>query len=174
MKVVVKSKKPAHLEWPFFKWLRIALAGGGALSLFLLYVFIFRSGRSDLILQFSAPVLAIYLASSGLMYNRARGMPQGKSKRRSLYAGERAAQAFLFSVIGLILGGIAYSFSALFMVDLVVAFHGRSPWVLAFFPSLVFVQWGYASYVLFLRAISSELLYPVAAKVIAVRIKDAP
>ncbi|WP_374413903.1 hypothetical protein [Hydrogenophaga sp.] len=174
MKAVFKSKKPAHLEWPIFKWLRIVLAGGGALSLFLLYVFIFRNGRSDLILQFSAPVLAIYIASSGLMYNRARGMPQGKSKRRSLYAGERATQAFLFSVIGLLLGGVAYSVSALFEVDLVVAFHGHSPWVFVFFPSLVFVQWGYASYVLFLRAISSDLLYPVAAKVIAVRIKNAP
>lgn len=59
-------------------------------------------------------------------------------------------------------------------VDLVVAFHGHSAWVLAFLPSLVFVQWGYVSYVLFLRAISIDLLYPVAAKTIAMRIKNAP
>lgn len=104
MKIASSSKRPAHLEWPLLKWLRVILAGGGAWSLFLLYVYIFRNGRFDLILQFSAPVLAIYIASSGLMYNRARGMPQGKAKRRSLYAGERATQAFLFTVIGLLLG----------------------------------------------------------------------
>ena len=169
-----KTRNPAHLEWPFFKWLRFILAGGGAWSVFLLYFYIFRDGRFDLILQFSAPVLAIYIASSGLMYNRARAMPQGKAKRRSLYAGERAAQAFLFSVVGLLLGAVAFSVAVLFKVDPVMAFHGRSFWVLIFFPSLVFVQWGYASYVLFLRAISSDLLFPVTARAIAMRTKNAP
>jgi hypothetical protein len=132
MKVAPRSKNPAHLEWPLFKWLRIVLVGGGAWSLILLYVYIFRNGKSELILQFSAPVLAIYIASSGLMYNRARGMPPGKVKRRSLYAGERAAQAFLFSVMGLLLGAIAFSVAALFKVDLVESFHGHSPWFLHF------------------------------------------
>lgn len=174
MKVAPRSKNPAHLEWPLFEWLRIVLVGGGAWSLILLYVYIFRNGKSELILQFSAPVLAIYIASSGLMYNRARGMPPGKVKRRSLYAGERAAQAFLFSVMGLLLGAIAFSVAALFKVDLVESFHGHSPWFFAFLPSFVFVQWGYASYVLFLRAISSDLLYPVTARTIVERIKNAP
>lgn len=174
MKHAHRSKKSAHLEWPFFKWLRIVLIGGGAWSLVLLYVYIFKNNKPELILQFSAPVLAIYLASSGLMYNRARGMPQGKSKRRSLYAGERAAQAFLFTVMGLLLGAIAFSVSTLFKVDLVNSFHGHSPWFFAFLPSFVFVQWGYASYVLFLRAISSDLLYPVTAREIVERIRNAP
>lgn len=174
MKFVSKTRNPPHLVWPLFKWVRFVLICGGALSIVFAYLFIFKSGKFDLILKFAAPVLAIYIASSGLMFNRARGMPQGKSKRRSLYAGERALQAFLFSVVGLILGVSAFSVMAFFSPEFVVVLDLKSFWIFTFVPSLVYVQWGFASYVLFLQSISTDLLYPVTAKAIAVRIRNAP
>jgi hypothetical protein len=51
------------------------------------------------------PILAVLFAFAALLYNRARALPQGPERRRSLFAAERAMQAACMFMLATAIGG---------------------------------------------------------------------
>ncbi|MDB5730182.1 MAG: hypothetical protein JWQ03_77 [Variovorax sp.] len=163
-----------HLEWPFFRWTRLVLKPGGGFTLLLAFFYIvatrdFRAAASVLV-----SVSVIYIAVAALFFNRARALPRGPNKVRSLYAAERATQAIAFTLVGALLGVVFFAWGSYFESAAKIDSSMPHPWLLIFFLPLIFVGWGYFTFALALRVISREFLYPLSAREIARRIKNAP
>ena len=163
-----------HLEWPFFRWTRFVLEPGVGFTL--LFAFFYTVATRDF--RAAASVLvsisATYIAIAALFFNRARALPRGPSKVRSLYTAERATQAIAFTLVGLLLGVVFFAWGTYFESAEKVASSAPSAWLLLFFVPLMFIGWGYYSFVLALRVISREFLHPLSARDIARRVKNAP
>ena len=163
-----------HLEWPFFRWTRLVLEQGVGFTLLVGFFYIvatrdFRTAASVLV-----SISATYIAVAALFFNRARALPRGPSKVRSLYIAERATQAIAFTLVGLLLGVAFFAWGTYFESAAKVTSSTPRPWLLIFFVPLLFVGWGYYSFVLSLRVIAREFLHPLAARDIARRLRNAP
>ena len=166
--------KSMHLELPFFRWTRFVLEQGGGFTLLVAFFYIvatrdFRAAASVLV-----SVSATYIAIAALFFNRARALPRGPSKIRSLYVAERATQAIAFTLVGILLGVIFFAWGSYIESATKADSTAPHPWLLVFFLPLVFVGWGYFTFVLALRVISREFLHPLSARDIARRVKSAP
>lgn len=166
--------RPPHLEWPVYKWLRLLLEAGGAFGLFAALLHVVITKQYSVFAQGAVPVLATYLGTAALLYNRARGMPKGPSKTRSQYAAERSFQALLFSLVGVALAATFIGWASWFGAFRPPAANQPQLWELVLFMPVIFVMWGYGTYLLSLRAISREFLRPVSTQEIAKRIRNAP
>ncbi|MCZ8227531.1 MAG: hypothetical protein O9249_00190 [Burkholderiaceae bacterium] len=163
-----------HLEWPIFRWIRLALEPGVGFTLLVAFFYIvatrdFRAAASVLV-----SVLATYIAVAALFFNRGRALPRGPSKVRSLYIAERATQAIAFTLVGLLVGVVIFAWGTYFESALKVSASSSQPWLLIFFFPLMLVLWGYISFVHSLRVIAREFLHPLSVRDIARRIKNAP
>lgn len=165
--------RPAHLEWPVYKWLRFFLEVGGAFSLFVALLHVALTSQYTLFAQGAVPVLATYLGTAALLYNRGRGLPRGQSKIRSLYAAERSLQALLFTLVGIALGAVLIGWASWFGALKSPASRPQGWETLNLIPA-IFIMWGYSTYLISLRAISKEFLRPVTTREIARRLRDAP
>lgn len=166
--------KSMHLEWPFFKWMRPVLEIGVGFTLFIGFVYLVRARDFRSAASVLASVLTIYVAIAALFFNRARGLPRGPSKIRSLYAAERATQGIAFTLVGTVAGIVIFAWGIYFEYSLHPAFPLVRIWPLLFILPLAFILWGYVAFTLALRVISREFLHPLSAKEVARRIKGAP
>ena len=162
--------RPMYLEWPLYRWFRLVfLEVGASLALFyaLAYVVITQDMRAAGAVI--VPILATYIAISALLFNRARALPSGPSKTRSLYGAERAAQATAFTLFGILIGVVIFSLGAQFTRPV-----GRSAWSLLYLLPALFLQTGYFCFTLTLKVLAREYMYPLDARAIATRIRNAP
>lgn len=100
---------------------------------------------------FCVPILVVFFAFSSLLYTRGRSLPKGNAQLRSLYAGERAMQATIWYLFGIILGTSLYGLIVYFGVS----FNPGKPspagfWLLAFLAPYALMQIGF---LFFMRAI---------------------
>lgn len=168
------STKPSHLEWPIFRWIRFALEIGGAISLAMAFIYVIEKNQYESVAKLIVPILATYIASAALFYNRARALPRNTSKTRSLYAAERAIQAAVFTLIGVLIGAVIYAWLNNFGVVVVQGNGEASPWAFLYLIPMAFIEIGYSSFLATLRAISKDFLRPISAREIARRIRNAP
>ena len=58
---------------------------------------------------FCLPILLLFFAFASLLYNRGKALAKGKGQTRSLYAAERAMQAAIWHLLGIVLGISLYA-----------------------------------------------------------------
>jgi hypothetical protein len=168
-------KRPSHLEWPTGRWLSPVLQYGVGFSLACGILYVLTHAAYQLAAQASIPLLGAYIATSALLYNRARALPSGPSKTRSLYAAERTLQAVLFTIVAIALAVAVVGWGLNFEVLRPAGAEAPlGPWDLVLMFPAMFAIWGYGSYTIGLRAIARDVLRPVSAKEIATRIRNAP
>ena len=73
------------------------------------------------------PILVVFSGFASLLFVRGRSLADGPWQLRSLYAAERAMQATIWYLLGIILGTALYGL----MKYLDVAFDARDPWTVA-------------------------------------------
>lgn len=166
--------RPMHLEWPLFRWTRVILEPGIGFTLFVGFIYVVVTRDFLAAASVFATVLATYIALAALLFNRGQALPCGVSKTRSLYAAERATQAIAFTLVGLLLGIVFFAWGIYFESALKVDSSSPQLWLFIFLFPLIFVGWGYFSFVLALRVIAREFLHPLTARKIARRIKNSP
>lgn len=113
---------------------------------------------------FFLPVLVVFFGFTSLLFMRGRSLARSKEQLRTLFAAERAMQATVWYVTGMVLGVSLYA--------LVPASH--SPWLLVFVLPYALMQVGL---VLFVRAawvIAPQFLRPVGRREIWRRIAREP
>lgn len=162
-----------HVEWPIFRWVRLSLELGGGFAIVQLLIYAIATNSYLDLAKAIVPIMATYIATASLFYNRARAIGSGKSRNRSLYAAERSMQGVVFTIIGLLLGAIVYYLLTFFHISIV--FSGRQtedPWIMAYTPAFAFILMGYVTYLLALRAISKEFLRPITVREICERVND--
>jgi hypothetical protein len=80
--------------------------------LYHVYTFTFRP-----LAAFCIPILVVFFAFSSLLYMRGRSLGKGEAQIRSLYAAERAMQASIWYLFGIILGTSLYGLIVYFGVS---------------------------------------------------------
>jgi len=111
-----------------------------------IYTFNFRP-----LAAFTIPILVVFFAFSSLLYMRGRSLAKGKAQLRSLYAAERAMQATIWYLFGIILGTSLYGLLLYFGVT----FNPSRPspvglWLLVFLAPYALMQTGF---IFFMRAV---------------------
>jgi hypothetical protein len=97
------------------------------------------------------PILVIYFGFASLHYTRARSLPKGVPQTRSLYAAERAVQATVWHLMGIVLGISLYA-----LLTHLGAAEGL--WRLLFLAPYALMQVGLVCFTRALRAIAPDLL----------------
>lgn len=166
--------KPPHLEWPIFRRIRWILEIGVGITLLGVFIYVVVLQQFETFAKAITPILATYIATASLFYNRGRSLRKGPSKNRSLYAAERSLQATLFTLIAIILGGSIFGCTQWFGLHISKEPSLTNLWIFVYFIPMAFIQFGYASFLFGLRVISKELLRPTTPRELAKRIKGAP
>ena len=170
----MRAPRTPHLEWQVYKSIRLALEIGGGFALFVAFTYIVVQNQYEAFAKTIVPILATYIATAALLYNRARALPRNTSKVRSLYAAERSIQATIFTITGILVGAVIYGWLSWFGISIAKENGLNDPWVSIYFLPMAFIQFGYASFLFSLRSISKDFLRPLSAREIARRIKNAP
>ncbi len=161
---------------------RRAAIGGltGLLSYMATFAFVMmisesiQHNRMDVFASGSIPVVGLVGFTAALLFNRARALPRGPTTSRSLYAAERATQAFFLGASGIAISYVLQQFiSAL----------GRLPggtegfvWVfhlLYFFPSLL-CTFSVIALSYCIKSIAKTVFALASARTIAKRTRNAP
>jgi hypothetical protein len=96
------------------------------------------------------PILVIYFGFASLQYTRSRSLPKGTGQARSLYAAERAVQATVWHVLGIILGTSLYALST--------HFPAGDPWLALFVAPYALMQIGLIAFMRAIWAIAPDFL----------------
>lgn len=163
-----------NLEWQIFKWFEWVLKLGGCLVLAFVCHHVLVESKYDTFVKAAVPIFATYITIAALLYNRARGLSSKAIKMRSLYAAERLFQAIIFTLAGLLIGGIFYGLLSFFGISIPKGDGLLDSRVYIYFIPFVFIELGYLCFLSALRIISKEFLRPLSAREIADRIKNAP
>ena len=120
---------------------------------------------------FCVPILVVFYGFASLLFARGRALSKGPWQARSLYAGERALQATLWYLLGVILGTTVYGLARY----LGIPFDAEEPWVVALWLLLFLVPAAlmHIGLLYFMRAlwvIAPQLLRRVDAFEVARRI----
>jgi hypothetical protein len=97
------------------------------------------------------PILVVFFGFASLLYLRGRSLAKGSAQFRSLYAAERAVQAAIWHLLGIILGTSIYAF----LIRSGITFDPSEPtinglWLLLFLLPYAVMQIGLLS---FMRAV---------------------
>ena len=166
--------RPMHLEWPVIRWIRLFLEAGGGFALTAAFYYVVDAGQFASFAAAAVPVIATYIATAGLLYNRARALPKGPSKTRSLYSAERAVQATVFTLAGIVIGTSIFAVVQWFHLSSLASTQRGGALLFAYLLPMAFVLSGYISFVIGFRAIAKDFLHPLGARDIAERIRKAP
>jgi hypothetical protein len=99
---------------------------------------------------FCVPMLIVFVGFSSLLYNRGKSLAKGRAQVRSLYAAERAMQATVWYLFGILLGTSLYGILVYFGVTFDP--HDPTPaglWLLLFIAPYALMQ---AGFLYFMRA----------------------
>ena len=161
------------MEWPIFSWIRLILGLGGAWVILQTSIYVIGTNSHVELAKAVAPILATYIATASLFYNRARAIDGEKSRSRSLYAAERSMQGIVFTITGLLLGAIVYFLMAIFRVPIMLSEKQiDGDWFIVYIPAIILVFLGYLAYLQALSSISEEFLRPISAREIRQRVTD--
>jgi hypothetical protein len=108
---------------------------------------------------FSAPFLIVFYGMAALLFNRGKSLPKGRAQTRSLYAAERATQATVLYLLGILLGTALYGI----LVYLGLSFDPHRPslagfWLLLFIGPYALMQAGLVYLMRALRLVAPQLL----------------
>ena len=100
---------------------------------------------------FCLPILLLFFAFASLLYNRGKALAKGKGQTRSLYAAERATQAAIWHLLGIVLGISLYAMLNHSGIDLDADQPSLARlWLLLFLAPYVLMQVGLMA---FMRAV---------------------
>lgn len=110
------------------------------------------------------PILVVFFGFASLLYNRGRALPKGEAQTRSLYAAERAMQATIWYLFGIILGTSLYGLLKYFGVS----FNPSTPtpaglWLLLFFLPYAFMQIGLLCFMRAAWVITPQFFWRIGA-----------
>lgn len=163
-----KYSTPFFTSSAFFRSLEMGLA----FSLFVAFsYFVFRF-EFGAIGQIAVPLLAVFFGFSSLLFNRARAYSKGRSRARTLYAAERALQATLFALVGLLVGAAMYGCFVWSGFAPGQPVSGRTAFLLLFIFPYLLIQMGAVCFMLSLRIASKEYLRRLPPKSLRHRIRD--
>jgi hypothetical protein len=119
----------------------------GGFTLLVAFIFVLREQQYESFAKTIVPILATYIATAALLYNRGRALPKSPGKVRTLYAAERSVQATIFTLTGVVLGAIIFSFLKYFEADLSMIDSMKNkpigPWLLVYLIPYTFILFGY-------------------------------
>src|SRR5688572_24605632 len=109
------------------------------------------------------PILAVFFAFASLLYIRGRSLTEGSAQIRSLYAAERAVQAAVWHLSGVILGAALYAV----LVRFGITFDPAEPspaglWLLLFLAPYALMQVGLLTFMRALWVIAPQFLRSVS------------
>jgi hypothetical protein len=112
---------------------------------------------------FCIPILVVYFGFASLLYTRGRSLANAKGQARSLYAAERAMQAAIWHLFGIILGTCLYAA----LVRAGVTFNPSEPsadgiWLLLFLFPYALMQIGLLCFMRALWAITPQFFRRVS------------
>lgn len=166
--IVRGQKRPSNLPYripvftsgTFFRSLEI----GCAFALFVAFSFFIFRFRFAPIGQIAIPLLAVFFGFSSLLFNRARAYSKGRSRVRTLYAAERAMQATLFTLVGLLVGAAFYGLFVWYGFEPNQPVSSKTALLLVFLFPYFLIQLGAVCFMLALRIASKEYLFRLSPK----------
>jgi hypothetical protein len=108
---------------------------------------------------FCVPFLIVFYGLAALLFNRGKSLAKGRAQARSLYAAERATQATVLYLLGILLGTTLYGI----LVYLGLSFDPHRPgpaglWLLLFVAPYALMQAGFVYLMRALRLVAPQLL----------------
>ena len=108
---------------------------------------------------FCVPFLIVFYGLAALLFNRGKSLAKGKAQARSLYAAERATQATVLYLLGILLGTTLYGI----LVYLGLSFDPQRPspaglWLLVFIAPYALMQAGFVYLMRAVRLVTPQLL----------------
>lgn len=163
-----KDPTPFFTSGIFFRPLEI----GCAFALFVAFGYLVFNFQFGPIGQIAVPLLAVFFGFSSLLFNRARAYGKGRSRFRTLYAAERALQATLFTLVGLLVGLAMYGLFVWYGFAPGQVVSGKTALLLFFMFPYGLIQMGLFCFMLSLRIASKEYLYSLSPKSLTRRIRE--
>ena len=113
---------------------------------------------------FCVPILVVFFGFTSLLYTRGRSLAKGKAQIRSLYAAERAMQATIWYLFGIILGTSLYGI----LVYFGVTFNPSRPtpaglWLLLFIAPYALMQTGFLCFMRSVWVITPQFFRRISA-----------
>ena len=110
------------------------------------------------------PIVVMFFGFASLLYNRGRALAKGPAQIRSLYAAERAMQATLWYLFGIILGVTVYGI----LIYFGLSFDPGKPtpaglWLLLFIGPYALMQIGFLSFMRAVWVIAPQFLRRTSA-----------
>ena len=159
---------------------RISRLGARALELAFGAVFLVALAdhvlRADFrpLVALSVPLLVVFYGFASVLFVRGRALAQGPWQTRSLYAAERAMQATVWYLVGILLGAIAYVATK----RLGATFDPAAPspnalWLLLFLAPYAFMQAALTSFLRGMWALGPDFFRGAGALALARRVRQA-
>lgn len=122
---------------------------------------------------FCIPIVAVFFSFSSLLFIRGRSLAKGGGQMRSLYAAERAMQATIWYLFGIILGTSLYGI----LMRFGVTFDPSEPsadgfWLLLFLAPYALMQTGLLCFMSAIWAIAPHFFHRLGAFEIARRVQQ--
>lgn len=140
------------------------LAAGMSMAFFA--AFAYHAYRLDFrpMTALGLPILLVFFGFGSLFFIRGRSLAKGGAQMRSLFAAERAVQAALWHLSGIMLGTVLYAL----LVRFGVALEGSEPWLvvlwaLLFLAPHALMQVGLFTFMHAVRVVAPQLFRKVGA-----------
>ena len=104
------------------------------------------------------PMLLVFFAFASLLFIRGRSLAKGRAQFRSLYAAERAVQAAVWHLSGIVLGTVLYA--VLVRIGMP---EEPGPWMLLFLAPYALMQVGLLTFMRAVWVVAPQFFRPVSA-----------
>lgn len=119
------------------------------------------------------PFLIVFYGLAALLFNRGKSLAKGREQARSLYAAERATQATVLYVLGILLGTTLYGILVYFGVTFDPQRADLSGlWLLLFIAPYALMQAGFVYLMRALRLVTPQLLPGTSAFALRRRVQQ--
>jgi hypothetical protein len=122
----------------------------------------------------SVPLLVVFYGFASVLFVRGRALSPGPWQTRSLYAAERAMQATVWYLVGILLGVIVYTATKRLGVRFDPAAPGLdSLWLLLFLAPYAFMQAALTSFLRGMRALGPDFFRGAGALQVVRRVRQS-